>query len=109
MQNNFLEDYFEGLNENKDRKKNEMVRIEEDMNSTEVHTFHEFVAFLNLIKNDELVSKGWDLYRDRFVKQGHRSSCQKQMIRRRLSLESSPMGTLAGHVLHLLFEREGEI
>ncbi|GJZ09793.1 ARID DNA-binding domain-containing protein, partial [Tanacetum coccineum] len=68
MQNNFLEDYFEGLNENKDGKKDEMVRIEEDMNSSEVHTFHEFVAFLNLIKNDELVSKGWDLYRDRFVK-----------------------------------------
>nr|GEU74338.1 transposon TX1 uncharacterized [Tanacetum cinerariifolium] len=51
-----------------DRKKYEMVRVEEDMNSSEVHTFHEFVAFLNLIKNDELVSKGWDLYRDRFVK-----------------------------------------
>ncbi|GKA51330.1 hypothetical protein Tco_0744526 [Tanacetum coccineum] len=41
MQNNFLEDYFEGLNENKDGKKDEMVRIEEDMNSSEVHTFHE--------------------------------------------------------------------
>ncbi|GJY32978.1 ARID DNA-binding domain-containing protein [Tanacetum coccineum] len=68
MQNNFLEDYFEGLNENKDGKIDEMVRIEEDMNSSEVHTFHEFVAFLNLIKNDELVSKGLDLYRDRFVK-----------------------------------------
>nr|GFA23630.1 ARID DNA-binding domain-containing protein [Tanacetum cinerariifolium] len=68
MQNNFLEDYFEGLDENQDRKKDEMVRVEEDMNSSEVHTFHEFLAFLNLIKNDELVSKGWDLYRDRFVK-----------------------------------------
>ncbi|GJT18880.1 ARID DNA-binding domain-containing protein [Tanacetum coccineum] len=68
MKNNFLEDYFEGLNENKDGKKDEMVRIEEDMNSSEVHTFHEFVAFLNLIKNDELVSKGWDFYWDRFVK-----------------------------------------
>nr|GEZ74792.1 ARID DNA-binding domain-containing protein [Tanacetum cinerariifolium] len=68
MQNNFLEDYFEGLDENQDRKKDEMVRVEEDMNSSKVHTFHEFVAFLNLIKNDELVSKGWDLYRDRFVK-----------------------------------------
>nr|GEV56652.1 ARID DNA-binding domain-containing protein [Tanacetum cinerariifolium] len=68
MQNNFLEDYFEGLDENQDRKKDDMVRVEEDMNSSEVYTFHEFVAFLNLIKNDELVSKGWDLYRDRFVK-----------------------------------------
>nr|GEW87122.1 ARID DNA-binding domain-containing protein [Tanacetum cinerariifolium] len=70
MQNNFLEDYFEGLDENQDRKKDEMVRVEEDMNSSEVHTFYEFVAFLNLIKNDELVSKGRDLYRDRFVKKG---------------------------------------
>nr|GFA35955.1 ARID DNA-binding domain-containing protein [Tanacetum cinerariifolium] len=68
MQNNFLEDYFEGLDENQDREKDEMVRVEEDMNSSEVHTFHEFVAFLNLIKNDELLSKGWDLYRDKFVK-----------------------------------------
>nr|GEX58050.1 ARID DNA-binding domain-containing protein [Tanacetum cinerariifolium] len=57
MQNNFLEDYFEGLDENQDRKKDEMVRVEEDMNSSEVHTFHEFVAFLNLIKNDELTAR----------------------------------------------------
>nr|GFA91460.1 ARID DNA-binding domain-containing protein [Tanacetum cinerariifolium] len=57
MQNNFLEDYFECLDENQDRKKDEMVRVEKDINSSEVHTFHEFVAFLNLIKNDELTAR----------------------------------------------------
>ncbi|GKD51526.1 ARID DNA-binding domain-containing protein [Tanacetum coccineum] len=94
MQNNFLEDYFEGLNENKDGKIDEMVRIEEDMNSSEVHTFHEFVAFLNLIKNDELVSKGWDLYRDRFVKPGHQKFLQKQ---KKTQVLSPTNGTLMSH------------
>ncbi|GJT18303.1 ARID DNA-binding domain-containing protein [Tanacetum coccineum] len=64
----FIENYFEGLNQNQDTKKDEMDRYEEDVNPSEVHTFQEFVGFLNLIKNDDVVSKGWDLYRDRFVK-----------------------------------------
>ncbi|GJV49020.1 ARID DNA-binding domain-containing protein [Tanacetum coccineum] len=68
MQNSFIENYFEGLNQNQDTKKDEMARYEKDVNPSEVHTFEEFVGFLNLIKNDDVVSKGWDLYRDRFVK-----------------------------------------
>nr|GFA62680.1 ARID DNA-binding domain-containing protein [Tanacetum cinerariifolium] len=68
MQNNFIEDYFEGLNQNRVEKKDEMARFVEDVNPSEVHTFQEFVGFLNLIKNDDVVSKGWDSYRDRFIK-----------------------------------------
>ncbi|GJX39903.1 ARID DNA-binding domain-containing protein [Tanacetum coccineum] len=68
MQSSFIENYFEGLNQNQDTRKYEMVRYEEDVNQSEVHTFQEFVGFLNLIKNDDVVSKGWELYRDRFVK-----------------------------------------
>nr|GEW49465.1 bulb-type lectin domain-containing protein [Tanacetum cinerariifolium] len=49
-------------------KEGEMARAEDNINSSEVHTFYEFVAFLNLIKNDEIVSKGWDTYMERFDK-----------------------------------------
>nr|GEW11584.1 ARID DNA-binding domain-containing protein [Tanacetum cinerariifolium] len=35
---------------------------------SEVHTFHGFVDFLNLIKKDEIVSREWDAYRNRFDK-----------------------------------------
>ncbi|GKA66424.1 EF-hand 1, calcium-binding site-containing protein [Tanacetum coccineum] len=37
-----------------DTKKDEMARYEEDVNPSEVHTFQEFVGFLNLIKNDDV-------------------------------------------------------
>ncbi|GJZ60878.1 ARID DNA-binding domain-containing protein [Tanacetum coccineum] len=56
-QNQYLDDYFERLDESQNRKKEEMVSFEEDINLSEVHTFHEFVAFLNLIKNDDIISK----------------------------------------------------
>ncbi|GJT81028.1 ARID DNA-binding domain-containing protein [Tanacetum coccineum] len=39
-----------------DTKKDEMARYEEDVNPSEVHTFQEFVGFLNLIKNDDVTS-----------------------------------------------------
>ncbi|GKE57116.1 hypothetical protein Tco_1496301 [Tanacetum coccineum] len=68
MKNTFIEDYFEGLNQNRFEKKDEMARFVEDVNPTEVHTFQEFVGFLNLIKDDNVVSRGWDSYRDRFIK-----------------------------------------
>ncbi|GKA31369.1 ARID DNA-binding domain-containing protein [Tanacetum coccineum] len=68
MQNTFIEDYFEGLNQNRLEKKDEMARFVEDVNPTEVHTFQEFVGFLNLIKDDNVVSRGWDSYRDKFIK-----------------------------------------
>ncbi|GJY21412.1 ARID DNA-binding domain-containing protein [Tanacetum coccineum] len=54
MQNTSIEDYFEGLNKNRFEKKDEMARFVEDVNPTEVHTFQEFVGFLNLIKDDNV-------------------------------------------------------
>ncbi|GKB45888.1 ARID DNA-binding domain-containing protein [Tanacetum coccineum] len=66
--NDYLDDYFESLNKEKTDKKEEIPRFMEDTNASEVHTFQEFVAFLNLIKNDDVISKGWDIYRERFDK-----------------------------------------
>nr|GFA71507.1 ARID DNA-binding domain-containing protein [Tanacetum cinerariifolium] len=45
-----------------------MARFVEDTNASEVHTFYEFVAFLNLIKNDDIISKSLDIYMKRFDK-----------------------------------------
>nr|GEW94351.1 ARID DNA-binding domain-containing protein [Tanacetum cinerariifolium] len=66
--NDCLDDYFESLDEERANKEGEMARFVEDTNASEVHTFYEFVAFLNLIKNDDIISKGWDIYRKRFDK-----------------------------------------
>nr|GEX82790.1 ARID DNA-binding domain-containing protein [Tanacetum cinerariifolium] len=68
MHNNYLEDYFDSLDRERANKEGEMARAKDNINSSEVHTFYEFVAFLNLIKNDEIVNKGWDIYRERFDK-----------------------------------------
>ncbi|GKC27290.1 ARID DNA-binding domain-containing protein [Tanacetum coccineum] len=66
--NDYLDDYFESLDKEKTDREKEMPRFVEDTNTSEVHTFYEFVAFLNLIKNDDIISKGWDIYRERFDK-----------------------------------------
>nr|GEW80950.1 ARID DNA-binding domain-containing protein [Tanacetum cinerariifolium] len=68
MHNNYLEDYFDSLDGERANKEGEMARAEDKINSSEMNTFYEFVEFLNLIKNDEIVSKGWDTYRERFDK-----------------------------------------
>ncbi|GJY15882.1 ARID DNA-binding domain-containing protein [Tanacetum coccineum] len=68
--NEYLDDYFESLDKEKTDREKEMPRFVEDTNTSEVHTFYEFVAFLNLIKNDDIISKGWDIYRERFDKFG---------------------------------------
>nr|GFA68319.1 ARID DNA-binding domain-containing protein [Tanacetum cinerariifolium] len=68
MHNSYLEDYFESLNKERADKEGEMARFVEDTNASKVHTFYEFVAFLNLIKNDDIISKAWDIYRERFDK-----------------------------------------
>nr|GEW22754.1 ARID DNA-binding domain-containing protein [Tanacetum cinerariifolium] len=66
--NDFLDDYFESLDTERIDGEGEESRFVEDTNASEVHTFQEFVAFLNLIKNDDVISKGWDIYRNRFDK-----------------------------------------
>nr|GEU59200.1 bulb-type lectin domain-containing protein [Tanacetum cinerariifolium] len=75
MHNDFLDDYFESLDKERIDREGEEPRFVEDTNASEVHTFQEFVAFLNLIKNDDVISKGWDIYMKRFDKDfGHYAS-----------------------------------
>ncbi|GJS00464.1 ARID DNA-binding domain-containing protein [Tanacetum coccineum] len=66
--NDYLDDYFESMDKERTEREGEMPRLVEDTDSSEVHTFHGFVAFLNLIKKDDIISKDWDAYRKRFDK-----------------------------------------
>ncbi|GJY89192.1 ARID DNA-binding domain-containing protein [Tanacetum coccineum] len=84
MQNSFIENYFEGLNQNQDTKKDEMARYEEDVNPSEVHTFQEFVGFLNLIQNDDVTSapfasqKGKEKIEHFGIKLEDKENCKEQ-------------------------------
>nr|GEV41717.1 hypothetical protein [Tanacetum cinerariifolium] len=64
--NDYLDDYFESLDKERTDRKEEEPGIVEDTNTLVVQTFLEYVAFLNLIKDDEETSKEWDTYKDRF-------------------------------------------
>ncbi|GKD83391.1 ARID DNA-binding domain-containing protein [Tanacetum coccineum] len=64
--NDYLDEYYESLDKERKGREEEMPRYMED--TQEIHTFNEFVAFLNLIKNDNMISKGWDIYRQKFDK-----------------------------------------
>ncbi|GJZ56802.1 ARID DNA-binding domain-containing protein [Tanacetum coccineum] len=68
MHNIYMEDYYESLDKEKAEKEGEMARLQVDTISSEINTFYEFVAYLNLIKNDEIVNKWWDMYREKFNK-----------------------------------------
>nr|GEV28234.1 hypothetical protein [Tanacetum cinerariifolium] len=50
------------------RMEEDWVKIKGIPYSTKVNTFNEFVAFLNLIKRDEIVSQEWDIFRKKFDK-----------------------------------------
>nr|GEW04987.1 ARID DNA-binding domain-containing protein [Tanacetum cinerariifolium] len=62
--NDYLDDYFGSLDSKKTERKEEVPRFVEDTNPLEVQSFNEFVAFLNLIKDDDVISRGWDTFRD---------------------------------------------
>nr|GEX87217.1 hypothetical protein CTI12_AA204890 [Tanacetum cinerariifolium] len=66
--NDYLDDYFESLGNERTDKEGEEPRIVENTDTSEVHTFQEYVAFLNLIKDNDETSKEWDTYRNRFDK-----------------------------------------
>ncbi|GJR49565.1 ARID DNA-binding domain-containing protein [Tanacetum coccineum] len=68
MHNNYLDDYFESLDKERIDREVEKARFLETTEQPEVHNFHGFVDFLDLIKKDEIVSREWDAYRDRFDK-----------------------------------------
>nr|GEX43843.1 ARID DNA-binding domain-containing protein [Tanacetum cinerariifolium]GEX43853.1 ARID DNA-binding domain-containing protein [Tanacetum cinerariifolium] len=79
MQMEYLEKYFESLDQrdtsNAGIKTVAMISMEDDMieikgtiYSTRVNTFNEYVAFRNLLKQDEIISQGWDVFRNKFDK-----------------------------------------
>ncbi|GKF94651.1 hypothetical protein Tco_0284351, partial [Tanacetum coccineum] len=54
MHNNYLDDYFESLDKNRTQKEAEKARPLKVIKEPEVHNFHGFVDFLNLIKSDKI-------------------------------------------------------
>nr|GEY08604.1 ARID DNA-binding domain-containing protein [Tanacetum cinerariifolium] len=66
MQNQYLEDYFESLAKKDASTEEDLIQIKGRIYSTKVNTFNEYVAFLNLIKQDEVVSQEWDKFRKKF-------------------------------------------
>ncbi|GJZ95981.1 hypothetical protein Tco_0668315, partial [Tanacetum coccineum] len=73
MHNKHLEEYFEFFyRSTKQNKRVGLVSMEDDvieikgtLYSTRVTTFNEYVGFLNLVKQDEIVSQEWDKFRNR--------------------------------------------
>nr|GEY44676.1 ARID DNA-binding domain-containing protein [Tanacetum cinerariifolium] len=54
MQNQYLEDYFESLTKKDARNEEDLIQIKGRTYSTKVSTLNEYVAFLNLIIQDEV-------------------------------------------------------
>ncbi|GKA58393.1 ARID DNA-binding domain-containing protein, partial [Tanacetum coccineum] len=68
LHNNYLEDYFESLAQKNESMEEDLIKIKGNLYSTEVQTFNDYVTFLNLIKQDDLVSQEWDFFRNKFNK-----------------------------------------
>ncbi|GJY29546.1 hypothetical protein Tco_0405313 [Tanacetum coccineum] len=60
-QNQYLEEYFESLANKDVSMEEDLIRIKGNLYSTKVQTFNEYVAFLNLIKQDDIVNQEWDM------------------------------------------------
>nr|GEV32201.1 ARID DNA-binding domain-containing protein [Tanacetum cinerariifolium] len=65
MQNKYLEDYFESLTKKDEGMEEDFIRIKRNLYSTNVQTFNEYVIFLNLIMQDDIVSQEYDFFRNR--------------------------------------------
>nr|GEX54502.1 ARID DNA-binding domain-containing protein [Tanacetum cinerariifolium] len=76
MQNEYLEEYFESLKKGDTSNaaiktlgmKDDLIEIKGTIYSTRVNTFNEYVAFLNLLEQDEIISQEWDVFRNKFDK-----------------------------------------
>lgn len=51
-----------------DSMEEDLIKIKGNTYSTKVNSFNEYVAFLNLIKYDEVDSQEWDYFRNKFDK-----------------------------------------
>lgn len=67
LHNKYLQDYYESLAEQEGRK-DDNITVKGSIYSTKVQTFKDFVTFLNLVKNDEIINQEWDYFRNRFNK-----------------------------------------
>nr|GEY96011.1 ARID DNA-binding domain-containing protein [Tanacetum cinerariifolium] len=71
MHNKYLEEYFKALDGSAEQNKtlglismqDDVIEIKGTLYSTKVTTFNEYVAFLNLVKQDEIISQEWDTFR----------------------------------------------
>nr|GEW37332.1 ARID DNA-binding domain-containing protein [Tanacetum cinerariifolium] len=76
MHNKYLEENFEVLDGSAEQNntlglismQDDVTEIKGTLYSTKVTTFNEYVAFLNLVKQDEIISQQWDIFRGRFDK-----------------------------------------
>ncbi|GKC30271.1 ARID DNA-binding domain-containing protein [Tanacetum coccineum] len=66
LPNKYMEDYFESITKKDKGIGEDLIRIKGNLYSTKVQIFNDYVAFLNLIKKDDLVSQEWDTFRKRF-------------------------------------------
>ncbi|GJW46841.1 hypothetical protein Tco_0078487 [Tanacetum coccineum] len=65
LHNQYLENCFGSLDDGIDKG---LIRIKGSLYSTKVQTFNDYVYFLNLVKQDEIVDQEWDYFRNRFNK-----------------------------------------
>nr|GEV80413.1 ARID DNA-binding domain-containing protein [Tanacetum cinerariifolium] len=68
LHNNYLEDYFESLAQKNESMGEDLIKIKGNLYSTKVQTFNDYVTFLNLIKQDDLISQEWYFFRNMFNK-----------------------------------------
>ncbi|GJY57437.1 ARID DNA-binding domain-containing protein [Tanacetum coccineum] len=66
MHNHYMQKYFESISKEGEGLEQDTVRIKGNLYTTKVQSFNDFVAFLNLVKLDDVVSQKWDYFRQRF-------------------------------------------
>nr|GEW17826.1 ARID DNA-binding domain-containing protein [Tanacetum cinerariifolium] len=58
MQNQYLQEYFESITKEGEGLEQDTIKIKRNLYSTKVQSFYDFVAFLNLVKTDDVSLPG---------------------------------------------------
>nr|GEY74206.1 ARID DNA-binding domain-containing protein [Tanacetum cinerariifolium] len=66
MHNHYMQEYFESISKEGEGLEQDTINIKGNLYTTKVQSFTDFVAFLNLVKLDVVVSQEWDYFRKRF-------------------------------------------
>ncbi|GJS73361.1 ARID DNA-binding domain-containing protein [Tanacetum coccineum] len=66
MHNHYMQEYFESISKEGEGLEQDTINIKGNLYTTKVQSFTDFVAFLNLVKLDDVVSQEWDYFRKRF-------------------------------------------